>query len=306
MLSIPVQEVDILHPLTSLEWRECRKPPVTFGSNTQSVCLNGKVYVSGAAGGWPSLNERAAARLYIYTPATDTWDTMDTPVYDFALTTYHSQLVLVGGREYVGEDSDGRPSNKVWTLGEDGQWQITLPTLERSCINVSAASHGDHLFVIHSLLLGVYIYNGHYWATAQCPPTSTGFAFLSLGLVPFIRSTIIDGCWYLMRSDGMVRYASLDSLIASSGPSQTPQSSSVWKRLPNTPVEGCSLAEFGNRLIAVGSGRSMYGFSPVTQSWVEVEDVARISTVPCAIVLPSNELMVVDKFNTYKITLKGL
>ena len=296
MPSIPVQEVDILHPLASnsLEWGRCRGPPDQLGSSAQSVCLNGKVYVR--SGGW-SGNARVAAKLYIYTPATDTWYTMDTPVYDFALTVYHSQLVLVGGSEYVGEDDVGRPSTKVWTLGEDGQWQTTLPPLETKCTDASAVSHGDHLFVID--YAGVYIYNGRYWARAQHP---TFTAFL---LVPsFINSTIIDGCWYVVREDGEVRYASLDSLIASSGPSQTPQSSSVWRRLPNTPVRGCLPVKFGNRLIAV-RGRAIYAFSPITQYWVEVMDAPHTS-VPSAIVLPSNKLMVMDSIVAYKVTLKGM
>ena len=296
MPSLPVQEVDILHPLTSLEWGRCRRPPVPFISDAQSVCLNGKVYVR--TGGWPG-SARASARLYIYTPASDTWDKMDTPVYDFALTVYHSQLVLVGGKEYVDEYSIGRLSTKVWTLGEDGQWQTTLLIpLEVPCFDASAVSHGDHLFVIDTLE-GVFIYNGRYWARAQRP------TFLT---VPsFISSTVIDGCWYVMSSNGEVHYASLDSLIASTGPSQTPQPSSVWKRLPDTAVGLCSPAKFGNRLIAVG-GRAIYAFSRITQSWVEVVDAFHTSSAPCgsAVVLPSNELMITDNLNTYKVTLKGL
>ena len=288
----------MLHPLTSLKWQDSSGPSVQLVSTPQSVCVNGKVYVKN--GRWFGEN-RSAARLYIYTPATDTWDTMDTPVYDFALTVYHSQLVLVGGREYVGENVDGIPSNKVWTLGEDGQWQTTLPPLERACTNASAMSHGDHLFVIDPV--GVFIYNGRYWARAQ-QSVNTTFRLKQ----SFISSTIIDGCLYVISRDGEVRYASLDSLIASSGPSQTPQPSSVWKRLPDTPIQLCSLVKFGNRLIAVGSGKAVYAFSPVTQSWVEVGDVPSVhrEAISCAVVLPSNELMVMDNFNTYKVTLEGL
>ena len=237
--------------------------------------------------------------LYIHTPASDTWDKKATPVFDFALTVYHSQLVLVGGIEYIGQYSGGRPSTKVWTLGEDGQWRTTLPPLETTCISASAVSHGDHLFVIDSAE-GVYIFNGRYWATAQHPTFTEAVSILSV-----IRSTVIDGCLYVMKRDSEVRYTSLDSLIASSGPSQTPQPSSVWKRLPDTPVGGCTPAKFGNRLIAV-RGRIIYAFSPVTQSWVEVGGVPHSLAVSCAIVLPSNELMVMESINTYKVTLKGL
>ena len=79
-------QVDILHPLASVEWQECREVPVCIG-RAQAVW---QVYLGG---GTVSGNKRDEARLYIYTPATDTWDVLDTPVYHFALTTYHSQLV---------------------------------------------------------------------------------------------------------------------------------------------------------------------------------------------------------------------
>ena len=83
-----------------------------------------KLYVGGwvpaAAGSY-----RDDTRLYVYTPTTDTWDTpIDTPVYFFFfLTTYHSQLVLVGGEEYNSEVVEVELSNKLWTLNKHGQWQ---------------------------------------------------------------------------------------------------------------------------------------------------------------------------------------
>ena len=84
-----------------------------------SVWHKDKLYV----GGWISGGNKDDARLYIYSPATDTWTTLDTPVYFFALTTYHSQLVLVGGK-MCGQG--GKCTNKLWMLN-DGQlqWQET-------------------------------------------------------------------------------------------------------------------------------------------------------------------------------------
>ena len=105
------QQVDILHPLASLEWRQCRRLPVDVG-DARAVWLKDKVYVGGGA---TSGSLRDHARLYVYTPATDTWSKLDTPVYFFALTTYHSQLVLVGGKEYVGGNIEGKPTSKLWT-----------------------------------------------------------------------------------------------------------------------------------------------------------------------------------------------
>ena len=295
-------QVDILHPLSSLEWRQCRGPPVD-ADGARAVWLKDKVYVGGGAA---SGSYRADTRLYIYCPATDTWTTLDTPVYWFALTTYHSQLVLVGGYEYVGENIDGDITNKLWTLSEDGQWQETLPPLPTPCgIFVSSVSHGDHLLVIG---IGdypnkVYVFNGHHWASAQPPPQR----------MDYIKSTVFNGHWYLLggvlfsSQQTCVYSCSLDSLLVSC---ETSQPSSLWKRLTNVPSRDCYPAVFGNRLVAAG-GRgsppthtSLYVYSSLTQPWVLVGGVSSTGFSPCAVVLPSNELMVVRGQTAFKVTLK--
>ena len=299
-------QVDILHPLASLEWRKCREPPVHV-DGAQAVWLKDKVYVGGESG-----NKTEGARLYIYTPATDTWTTLDTPVEKFGLTTYHSQLVLVGGREYVGENVFWKFTNKLWTLSEDGQWKETLPPMPAPCIPSSAVSHGDHLLVISDNYPNnkVYVYNGHHWASAQQPPQ-----------LYFIKSTVFSDHWYLMGGgpptlipqQTFVYSASLDSLLASCQPSETSQPSSVWNRLTDAPTGHCYPAVFGNRLVAVGGGSfsttiSLHAYSSFTPSWVHIGDDSQVTSsviTPCAVVLPFNELMVVERRTAFKFTLKS-
>ena len=308
-----LSQVDILHPLASLEWRQCRGPPaVQRNDDAHVVCLKDKVYVGGGLA--PGTSRRDRARLYIYNPVTDTWTTLDTPVYHFVLTTYHSQLVLVGGYEYVGEIVDGSPTSKLWTLSEDGQWQETLPPMPTPCgIDTSAVSHGDHLLVISDDSTNnfnkVYVYNGHHWASAQCPPQ----------WLCSIKSAIFNGYWYLMGEELSLSYrtsvysASLDSLLASCQPSETSQPSSVWKKLPDAPSGHCYLVVFGNRLVSVGYygwapliPTSLYVYSSFTQSWVHMEDVpGSIGSISCAVVLPSNELMIVKGETAFMATLKS-
>ena len=279
-------QVDALHPLASLEWRECRGPPVDVGGTAKAVWLKDKVYVGG---GVTSGSFRSAARLYIYTPATDEWTTLDTPVYLFGLTTYHSQLVLVGGLKYVSENVWERIyTNKLWTLNEDGQWQEILPPMPTSCAFVSAVSHGDHLLVISAD--EVYVYNGHHWASAQRPPQR----------LYSIKSTIFNGHLYLMGDREIVYSASLDSLLASCQPSETSQPSSLWKRLTDAPSTCRCPSVFGNRLVAVGkrstgTPSSLYAYSPLTRSWIQMGDTPiSCFLTPCAVSLPSNELMIVS------------
>ena len=252
---------------------------------SQAVCLKDKVYFS----------SRVAARLFIYTPATDTWDIIDTPVYDFALTTYHSQLVLVGGYNH----DDNRPSAKLWTLSEEGQWQDSLPPMETTCINLSAVSYGDHLLVIDGDRNEVNVYNGRYWAKAEHLP----------GTLFTTNSVALSEELYVIRlfHFNEVYSASLDSLIASCRPSETSQPSSVWKKLPDIPVNEFYPTVFGRRLTVIGKS-AIHVYSPSIQSWIRVRDspyAPSLFTCGCAIGLPSNELIVVCNGKVYKAIIKS-
>ena len=110
--------------------------------NAQAVCMRDKLYVGG---GVAVGSNRDAARLYIYTPTTDTWNHIDTPVYQFALITYHSQLVLVGGLEYVGEWNGGPVTNKLWILTKNDQWRETLPPMTTKRWRASAVEFAAEL-----------------------------------------------------------------------------------------------------------------------------------------------------------------
>ena len=303
-------QVDVLHPLASLKWRECRRLPVDM-DDTQAVWLGDKLYVRR---GWTSESRGDAARLYIYTPTTDTWSKIDTPVYLFALITYHSQLVLVGGGEYVGRWSVVSITNKLWTLIGHDQWRETLPpmTTKRQC--ASAVEFADNIIVAggwdgkwESIDI-VEVYNGHHWTKAQCLPKPSYH----------MKSTVLNGHWYLMGGMGQgkeVYYASLDSLVASCQPSEKPLPS-VWKRLPDVPHKYSSTAVFGNRLIAVGRGplsSSIHAYSTHTQSWVHVGDMPVELRSDCTTVLPTGELMVIGEVSStsrtescvYKTSLNG-
>ena len=66
----------------------------------------------------------------------------------------------------------------------------------------------------------------------------------------------------------------------------------------------------GSRLVAVGVGSpdtttSLHAYSSFTQSWVHVGDAPVFLATPCALVLLSNELMVMRGQTAFKVTLKN-
>ena len=273
-------------------------------SDATAVWLGGKLYV----GGGTSDCFRLTAMLYIYTPTADMWDFMDTPVYWFALTTYHFQLVLIGGKE---SSSNDEFTNKLWTLSEHGQWQETLPHMISKRHSACAVSYGaNHLLVAGGIVLEgisntVEVYDGEWsrWLFAQSLPF--GYYDLKSVILDDINSEQpVNKCWYLMGGCGCeeraVYYATLDSLVATTMPSETLQPSpSIWKRLTDAPNPFNSTAVFGTRLINVGgkgissSTSTIHAYSFQTNSWIHVGDMPFGASSTCSVVLPTGELMVV-------------
>ena len=261
--------------------------------DAQAVWLEDKLYVGG---GLTSGSERDHTKLYIYTPTTDMWGAIDTPVYWFALIVYHSQLVLLGGREYVDEWRDGPVTNKLWTLSQHDQWRETFPPMTTRRFGASTVKYANNILVAGGVgdkqrdIDIVEVYNGHHWAKAQCLPKPCHD----------FKSTILDGYWHLMggwRQGKEVYYASLEALVASSQPSENPLSS-VWKRLTDVPHQHSSPAVFGNRLIASGGGiyphsSSIHAYSSHTESWLHVGDMPVELGYTCTVVLATGELMMI-------------
>jgi N-acetylneuraminic acid mutarotase len=278
--------------------------------DAQAVWQGNQLYVGGGETSSGIKREKAKLYMYIHTPTTESWSHIDTPVYSFALITYHCQLVLVGGREFVGGMRDGPVTNKLWTLIEHDQWsRIPFPPMITKRRHASAVEFADNILVAGGEcdkgrnIDIVEVYNGHYWAEAQYLPKPC------LAMKP----TVLNGHWYLMGGWGQGRevyYASLDLLVASCRPSEK-HLPSVWKRLPDVPHAGSSTAVFGNRLIAVGGGytspsSSIYAYFPHTQSWVHVGDMSAEFRSTCTAVLPTGDLMViggwsVNNFNESRV-----
>lgn len=288
-------------------------------SNAQAVLLGDRLYMGG---GSTSGSRRNEARLYIYTPTTDIWTTLDTPVYLFALITYHHQVVLIGGRKYVGEMGSGLMSNQLWILDQRNVWQAeSLPPMNVRRRSASAVNYGEYILVAGGesetgkRLDIVEVYNGQIWSTVEPLPE------------PYyhMKSSVFAGCWYLMGGIGSPVYindvfvASLASLIASCQSSGTLelQPSSVWKRLTGTPYNESAPAILGSRLMAIGGSggeppvtSTIHVFSPQTKSWIEVGNLPAAGCRSCAKVLSRKELIVIGGFvndtsQVFKATVQG-
>ena len=258
--------------------------------NAQAVVLGKKVYLGGG-----SMNPMLPPRLLIYDFTEDSWDTIDTPTQWYALATYHSKLVLVGGRDPNTKEA----TNQLWVLDEQNRWTQPLPPMTTKRYKASAVSLGDHLIVACGQgcsdvcpLDEVEMYNGHQWKKVESLPRGC----------TWMKSTLHERNWYLaggIRQGSEVYQTSLESLIVTSeGAGQT----SVWKKLPDAPLELSATVMFRDQLITIGGGKplssAIHAYSPSTNSWVHVADLPVDGChSTCAVVLPTGELLVVGGEN---------
>ena len=275
-------QINLLHPLASLEWKECSEMPLGM-SDAQAVLLGEKVYI----GGGDSTYDISPAVLLIYDCHNDSWKTLDTPTLNYALTTYNSQLVLVGGRD----PTNKHVTNQLWALDEQWQWTQSLPPMTTGRSWASAVSMDHYLIVAgghdEHILDVVEVYDGQYWRKVQSIPKASCS----------MKSCLLKGIWYLADGEEQKReiiYTSLYSLIATTSSVMVRQTS-AWKKLANVPLEWSTPVIIGKQLATVGGfpySSAIHVFFS-SNSWVYVGNLPVASHSTCTVVLSTGELLVV-------------
>ena len=262
--------------------------------NAQAVVLKNKVYIGGGC-----MSPGPSSILLVYDFTKDLWDRLDTPTQWYALTSYNSQLVLVGGTD----PNTGIATNQLWVLDEQCKWIQALLPMTKERYQASAVSVGDHLIIAGGQgsshvgpLDEVEVYDGHLWRKAKSLPTPRSS----------MKSALHEGKWYLdggaqAAEDCMIYYTSLESLIATIH-SEGDEQSSVWKELPGSPLLWSTPVVFKNQLISVAGYRyssAIHAYFPSNVSWVHVGDLPVACYSTCALVLPTGELLVIGGHSEY-------
>ena len=241
-------QVDILHPLTTLEWEQCGQVPWGFRDHsTKFVALGEKIYMS------------SDTHLYVSTDLNSWTEICKLPAYpgyQGTLTTYRSQLVL-GYKE----------RNKLWTLSEAGVWQESLPPMSTEISHpvVVSATDPECLIVMGSSRIGWYtgesfmeVLIGDQWFVAEHPPSYT----LKGGVVH-------NGMLYVHgRGTGAQIFCCDFRSLIESCRHPDPNSPLRWSeiRLICDPI---SILSFGQQLVMVCENR-MFAYQPLTDGmpWV--------------------------------------
>ena len=212
----------------------------------QAVWLNEKLYIGGGLTG----NSVTDAIILCSDGDLKSWTLIKSPTYWSALTTYRGKLVLAGGVEVATECT----TNKLWSLQEDGTWAEELPPMPTQRSRPTALSTGQHLLVAGGVGVGgaegaVEVFDGEKWSRSESLPKGG----------PNMKSALFKGEWYLMGGPMQgcsVFSASVDALLATAGTGE--RTHTVWRTLPEAPLERSSTAVFGSHLLAIG-GKNEYG-----------------------------------------------
>lgn len=266
-------QVNILHPLTCVNWRGSLPPSGVPGKgvSVQYTYLNQRFYFASADSCHSILN------LLHGFSRDGSCVKLDVPTKGFSLTSYRSLLVLVGGM--VPGTSD--PTNSLWVSADEGAtWQNSvLPPMKvnRIAPSVVTTGHPECLFVAGGIGLPMtgsqdnvwddtteVLVHGQ-WVTVQSlpRPIENPKACIHHGnLVVFtVQSDSLKDTGYCCR---------INSLLATQFQSQDDvEGHSLWKQFRH-PRHLCNMLSFGQQFVAVDRDTVIKVRRPDNHKWVEV------------------------------------
>ena len=215
-----------------------------------AVVLDGKVYVAGDAD--TELHEHI---ILAYDLKSDLWDELaECPAKDFAMATFQSELVIVGGNVVneiapSGYLSVNNPSGKLFVWKQHAHiWHEPYPEMPESRVLPTAVGYKNYLIVVGGKSVDTSsprcaVFNGttQQWLWASSPP----FEVIRGG-----NSIFSDSLYVFMGSGNAAFSVSIPDLIDEANQSKG-TSPVAWKRLPLT-YNSARCATFQNRVIVAG------------------------------------------------------
>ena len=140
LIALYLKGIDILEPLSKLQWETFGGAKSFKGMVDECLLLNNRIYVRSAA---------YQENDVLYCASIDnmtSWTPLSGPAINrYSLTSYHSRLVLLGGVTYVEE----KVLNDLWVMSDDEKdWQQTLPPMLFSRCGAAVVNSGKPEYLI--------------------------------------------------------------------------------------------------------------------------------------------------------------
>lgn len=245
--------------------------------NADCIVLNEKVWV----GGGDLYND--SNRLFVSSTDLESWEVLTTPTYQFSLTTYNSELVVVGGKK-AGTD---QLSNKLWTLNGRNDWDQSLPSMSIKRFFSSVINTGTPEYLVVAGGIGE---DGSALEIVEAYIDEQWSAILPMPRKCFrMKSALHNGSLYFMGGKGQGGKAYCCDM-------RSIFSLSEWSQF-EVPSEYSYPLSFGQQLIVFSGNGKLYVHSSISDSWVHVGSILPYhefySVGPPPVVLRDKQLMVV-------------
>ena len=240
---------DILHPLATIQWETCWELMVNgYIDAASTVVLDDKLYLG------------VCAMVLEFSADLAAWKVLPlTPVSEFTLSTYRSQLVLVGGW------LNGTFSNKLWVFDNDA-WHCSLPPMTTGRDFPAVVNTGTPEYLV---VAGGY----QYYVAVEVVEVLMEEEWVSCApLYKPIDGCIHNGNLYFSCYRSSVVYCQLESLVkACVQPDGVSDTGGLWNCLPHLNVyNNTGMVAYGKFLVCLTSSGDLHALSPDTESWVHV------------------------------------
>ena len=281
--------------MTSLEWEKCADLPQGFNAPPCTV-LQGRLYIGGGS----------AEKIFICSPDLSSWTQEATPIGLYGLTTYKSQLVIVGGKK-AHEDSPidylkEPATNQLWSSPNGKEWSKTIPPMkvQRDCPLAVNPGTPECLIVVGGeqviarakvSLVEVFI-DGQWFHFFTTPVLARSTRLCAT----FHARTLFVRCDTTFQEPPFI-YCNVDALITTAKQRDKTIRKDLWKvfiipQLRAVPVS------FKNELLSIGGIGPVIAhvYSPRTHTWVEMGPTGPLGVWSGGVtVLPSGELVAVTQ-----------
>lgn len=282
-----------------------------------SVLLQRNIYV----GGGLADNHSDNCTILMYDIENDKWSRLQKYRYRFfAMTSIMSQLTVVGGHDPI----TNKVTNQLAAFDMTSHNWIYqhYPPMHTPRCRPAVAVYGVWLLVAG----GRTSPYGYPLATVELLHTSNK-QWLFVSPLPrpchYMTSAVLDSKWYLVTNSKQVFCASLPDIISQSvSKCNASKSSTLWCRLPDTPLKESAATVVRGSLLAVGgyhddgsSSAAIHLYQPASEKWIKILDLP-VARYQCFCVsLPSGELLVaggcvnsgrIVRFNTCRVDMASV
>lgn len=285
----------------------------------QAVTIGGTIYFGS---GTTTISESECVRykIYKYDSTKDKWSPIShCPVTGFGMVNFEDHLTLVGGAYESKQDTPYILTSDVHMYNDDcTNCEKSVPPMSTARLLPTVLTYGSTIVACGGIILDekqdicvdtveVYSHLNSQWYCAEPLP------FPCIGMT---FSIIQDNCYFLGgftdtdfdHPTTAVFSVCLPQLIEDALNKKTTMNGSAgateskaWQKFPSAPRYASSLTSIGGCLVAVGGSDenlehksgALHVYSPLTTSWLRIDDIP-VACFACTVSrLPKGELMII-------------